>query len=69
MRKSLVAGVLVLGLVAVGCDDGDDPTPDPEPAGEGQVLEDATEAERAIEDEVRDEADLSPEDLEEATDE
>ena len=69
MRKSLIAGVLVLGLVAVGCDDGDDPTPEPEPAAEEQVLEDATEAERAIEDEVKDEADLSPEDLEEAADE
>ena len=50
--------MLVLGLVAVGCDDGDDPTPEPEPAAEEQVLED----------ELKDEADLSPEDLEEAAD-
>ena len=63
MRKTLVAGMLVLGLVAVGCDDDADATEAPA-AVEEQAVEDAVEQE--AEEEVQDEKDEAKEEVEEA---
>ena len=80
MKKTLVAGMLVLGLVAVGCDDGNDPTEAPAAvevddaidAVEQDVEGAADEAEQEAEtkaDEVEENADALEDDLEEKADE
>jgi hypothetical protein len=67
--KTLVAGMLILGLVAVGCDDGDDATEAPA-AAEEQSVDDAVDAveENAEDaaDELEDKADEKEEELRDA---
>ena len=67
MKKTIVAGMLVLGLVAVGCDDGDDPTEAP-PAVEVDDAADAVEQDvEEAADEVEQEAETKADEIEEST--
>ena len=69
MKKTLIAGMLVLGLVAVGCDDGDEATEAP-PAVEVDDAADAVEQDvEEAADEVEQEAETKADEIEESADE
>ena len=65
LKKTLIAGMLVLALVAVGCDDGDDATEAPA-AVEEQSVDDGADA---VEENAEDAADAAEQDARDKADE
>jgi hypothetical protein len=66
VKKTLIAGMLVLGLVAVGCNGDDDPTEAPA-ATEAAAVDDTVEQEAT--EEVQDEAEEVQDEKDEVSDE